>query len=118
MQKLAVIALVCLGLSGCLFSEGPWPVEGTGGFAEYLPITDKQLQDLADRMAALRQRGAEKYAAGAFAEASLLLTRCRRELAAGIVSDANTDIAQLERDIDAMEATLGRKHGEADRHMS
>jgi exo-beta-1,3-glucanase (GH17 family) len=118
MQKFAVIALACLGLSGCVFSEGPWPIEGTGGFAEYLPITDKQLQALADRLDALRRRGAEKYAAGAFAEAWLLLTRCRRELAAGIVSDANTDIVQLERDIEAIEATLGRKSGEADRHMS
>ncbi len=118
MQKLAVIALVCLCLSGCVFSEGPWPAVGTGGFAEYLPITDKQLQKLDDRLEALRGRGAEKYAAGAFAAASLRLTRSRRELAAGLVMDANADIARLEGDLDAIEATLGRLHGEADRNTS
>lgn len=94
-----------------MFSEGPWPSEGAGGFAEYLPITDKQLQDISDRLDALRDRGAPKYAAAAYAEASLLLTRCRREVAAGLMADANADIARLEQKVDALEATLGREPG-------
>ncbi len=109
MHKLVVIVVSCLGLSGCFFSEGPWPAEGTGGFAEYLPITDKRLQVLSDRLEALRERGAMRYAAAGFAEANLLLTRCRRELAAGLTVDASADIDRLERQVDALEATLGRK---------
>ncbi len=107
MRKIAGM-LACLGLSGCFFSEGPWPVEGAGGFAEYLPITDKQLENLSNRLEALRARGAERYAAAAFAEASLLLTRSRREVAAGLMLDANRDIERLEGQVEAMEANLGR----------
>ena len=111
MHKMVVVLATCLGLSGCMFSEGPWPSEGAGGFAEYLPITDKQLQDLSDRLDALRDRGARKYAAAAYAEASLLLTRCRREVVAGLMADANADIARLEQKVDALEAMLGREPG-------
>jgi hypothetical protein len=98
-----------LGLSGCFFSEGPWPTEGTGGFAEYLPITDNQLQALNDRLEATRLRGAETYDAAAYNEASTQLVRCRRELAAGLVLDANSDIAELERNIDAIEKATERR---------
>ena len=118
MHKIVVVVVTCLGLSGCYFSEGPWPSEGAGGFAEYLPITDKQLQDLSDRLDALRERGAPKFDAAAYAEASLLLTRCRRELAAGLVADANADIARLEQQVAALEGTLGRKRPDPDRSQS
>ena len=109
MRKILVVVVACVSLSGCLFSEGPWPTEGTGGFAEYMPITDKQLQDLDNRLESARQRGAMKYDAAAYADASLLLTRSRRELAAGLVVDANADIAELERKVGAIEARLGRR---------
>ncbi|RBP16094.1 hypothetical protein DFR50_10656 [Roseiarcus fermentans] len=118
MHKFVVIFVSCLGLSGCFFSEGPWPSEGAGGFAEYLPIQDKQLQDLSDRLDALRQRGAPKYDAAAYADASLLLTRCRREMAAGLTADASADIARLERQIDALEAAVRRKRPDTDRTLS
>lgn len=117
MYKIVVIVVASVSLSGCFFSEGPWPTEGAGGFAEYLPITDKQLQDLDNRLEAARQGGAMKYDAGAYADASLLLTRCRRELAAGLVVDANADIARLEREVDAIEA-LGKRGAATARDLS
>jgi len=107
MHRSGLIVVLCLGLSGCLFAEGPWPSEGQGGFAEYLPITDRQLQDLSDRLDALRERGAPTYASAAYAEASLLLTRCRREVAAGLTVDANADIARLAQQVEALETKLG-----------
>jgi hypothetical protein len=118
MHKLVVIVVSCLGLSGCAFNEGPWPLEGTGGFAEYLPIPDRQLQDLSDRLDSARERGATRYAASAYAEAELLLTRSRRELAAGLTADANADIARLEDKVDAIDATLGRRRTTTTRDVS
>ena len=112
-----MIIVACTGLSGC-FSEGPWPAAGAGGLAEYMPITDKQLQDVYDRLEAARNRGAEKYDAAAFAAAELLLTRSRRELAAGLVVDANADIARLEEAVDAIEASLSRKRVEISRVLT
>lgn len=109
MYRSGLIVVLCLGLSGCLLSEGPWPTEGQGGFAEYLPITDRQLQDLRDRLNALRERGAPKYDAAAYAEASMLLTRSRREAAAGLAVDANADISRLEQQVEALETKLGQR---------
>jgi outer membrane murein-binding lipoprotein Lpp len=117
MRKLVAIVVACFSLSGC-FSEGPWPTAGTGGFAEYMPITDKQIQDLDERLQEAGQRGATKFDAGAYAEASTLLTRSRRELAAGLVLDANADIARLEREVEAIEARLGRTGAESSRDLS
>ena len=117
MRELVAIVAACVSLSGC-FSEGPWPRAGTGGFAEYMPITDKQLQDLDERLQRARQHGATKFDAAAYAEASTLLTRSRRELAAGLVLDANADIARLEREVEAIEARLATKGAEASRDLS
>jgi len=118
MHRSGLIVVLCLGLSGCLSGEGPWPSEGRGGFAEFLPITDRQLQDLSDRLDALRQRGAPTYDAAAYAEASLLLTRSRREVAAGLTVDANADISRLERQVEALETKLGQRRPGPDGGLS
>jgi hypothetical protein len=111
LKELAVIVVSC-ALAGCALKSEPWPAAGTGGFAEWTPINDVRLQALDDRLEAARARGAETYAAGAYgayADAMLLFTRCRRELAAGLTADGNADLARLEQQVAAIEATLSPK---------
>ena len=106
-QRVAVAVAVCFSLSACFFNEGPWPAEGTGGLAEYLPITNQRLEDLNDRLEVARNHNAAKYAAAAFGDASILMARCRREFAAGLYLDAQADMDQLQREVDEVERTLG-----------
>jgi len=108
MKKSAACLALCLTLSGCFFDEGPYPEVGQGGFAEWGPIEDTRARALQQRLEAAQRRGAEVYEAAAYADASLLLTRCRRELAAGLMIDARTDLDRLERQITAMDAALER----------
>jgi hypothetical protein len=108
MRKSAICLALCLTLSGCFYDEGPYPEVGQGGFAEWQAIENPRARALQDRLEAAQRRGAERYAAAAFADASLLLTRCRRELAGGLMIDARTDLDRLERQIAAMEAALER----------
>lgn len=111
MRKMLMSLLSCLALSGCFYDEAPYPSEGAGGFAEWDSIPNHRARSLHDRMAYLRQRGAATYEAGALAEAELLLTRCRRELAAGLYLDADASMDRLERQLAAMEARLARRAG-------
>ncbi len=104
-----VIVVSCLGLSGCSSAKAPG-LRRDGRFRG-IHADHRQAASGSQRppRAACAQRGAPKYDAAAYADAELLLTRSRRELAAGLVVDANADIARLERQVDAIEATLGRK---------
>ena len=108
MKKVAGCLALCLTLSGCFFNEGPYPELGRGGFAEWRPIEDSRAFALQQRLDAAKSRGAEIYQAAAYADATLLLTRCRRELQAGLTIDAEADLNQLESQIVVMDASLAR----------
>lgn len=108
LKELAVILVSC-ALASCVANSDPWPAAGTGGFAEWGPIYDVRLQALNDRLEAARAHGAETYAAAAYADAMLLLTRCRRELAAELTVDGDADLARLEQQVAAIEAALSPK---------
>ena len=69
----------------------PWPIEGTGGFAERhsssSPVPSQELIDLADRLNYAIERGARTSYAAQTAEAELQLTRAQRTWDAGFVAD-------------------------------
>lgn len=108
MTRCLLVLICCVGLSGCAAFTQPWPGNGTGGFAEWRPIYDSHASDLDQRLEAARDHGAERFAAGAFADAELLLTRCRRELEAGLSLDAGADLDRLEVETAKIEAVLAR----------
>ena len=108
MMKFAACLTLCLTLSGCFYDEAAYPEVGHGGFAEWRPIGDARALALQERLVAAQRRGAELYQAAAYADAALLLTRCRRELVAGLTIDANADLDRLEQQIIAMDAALAR----------
>ena len=108
MKKSAACLALCLTLSGCFFDEAPYPEAGQGGYAEWGPIENSRALALQQRLQSAQRRGAELYTASAYADASLLLTRCRRELAAGLTIDARVDLDRLERQIVDMDAALER----------
>ena len=85
-MRILILAFACAStLSGCAaLTAAPWPTEGTGGFAELLPIDDDRIEALRDRVESFRERGAATAAAAEFASADLLLVRVRREVAAGV----------------------------------
>ena len=98
-MRILILAFACAStLSGCAaLTAAPWPTEGTGGFAELLPIDDDRIEALRDRVESFRERGAATAAAAEFASADLLLVRVRREVAAGLLIDADSDVTELER---------------------
>ena len=108
MKKIAACLVFCLTLSGCFYDESAYPDVGHGGFAEWRPIGNSRALAMQQRLEVAQMRGAELYEAAAYADAALLLTRCRRELAAGLTIDANADLDRLERQIDALDAALAR----------
>lgn len=108
MKRIAATLALGLTLSGCFYDEAPYPATGHGGFAEWQAIEDPRARAAQDRLEAAQRRGAERYDASAYADASLLLTRCRRELAAGLMIDASADLERLDRQIAAIDAALER----------
>jgi hypothetical protein len=109
MKKLALPLLCACALSGCaLLKAEPWPKAGSGGLAEFMPITDDQVEALSERLELLRRRDAGTFAASDFAEAETKLTRIRRELAGELFADGNQDMESLEALIASIERKLAR----------
>ena len=112
-----MILVSCATLAGFVTNSDPWPSAGTGGFAEWGPIYDVRLQALNDRLEAARSRGAETYAA------AHMRTRCFSSSVAGaswlqeLTIEAGSDLARLEQQVAAIEATLSLK-GVANRRLS
>jgi hypothetical protein len=102
MPRLAILLLVASLAGGC----ATWPEPGTGGFAERRPVEDPGLQGLTARYEGLRQRGAERWAAGLADEARLLLIRAQRNHQAGLDDDLAEDQRRLARVLDAIEPHL------------
>lgn len=93
----------------------PWPIEGTGGFAERHSSISPELSNLADRLNYAIERGARTYYAAQTAEAELQLTRAQRTWDAGFVEDYSKNYQLLEvlvRDVEAhtgISAKVSRK---------
>ncbi|WP_284179831.1 hypothetical protein [Rhabdaerophilum sp. SD176] len=102
MPRLAILVLIAGLAGGC----ATWPEPGTGGFAERRPVEDPGLQGLTMRYETLRQRGAERWAAGLADEARLLLIRAQRNHQAGLADDLAEDQRRLARVLDTIEPHL------------
>ena len=81
-----------------------WPEDGRGGYAERRPIADPRLAELAQRFAHQREKGADRFAAGAVHEAQLLFIRAQRNHVAGFEDDVSRDLEGLR----ALLATIDR----------
>ncbi len=82
----------------------PWPIEGTGGFAERRSSVSPELSDLANRLKYAIEQGARTSYAAQTAEAELQLTRAQRTWDAGFIEDYTKNYQILEvlvRDIES-----------------
>jgi hypothetical protein len=108
-KKFALALICCAATSGCVTNFESWPSAGTGGFAEWEQMSNPRVEALDAQLRQARLNGAETFAAGAYADAELLLTRCRRELAGGLQIDADADLDRLQIDVTEMNASLGKR---------
>ncbi|MDB5568961.1 MAG: hypothetical protein JWN93_144 [Hyphomicrobiales bacterium] len=107
--------VICLLLAqgGCAILERRWPDAGTGGFGEYYATPDPRAHALGERLADLEARQARTYAAAEFDEASMLMVRIRREVAADHPEDAAENMDKLEIILERMQRRMARGRGRA-----
>lgn len=107
---LGMVALfLCAGLVGCV----PWPEYGTGGLAERQETSSPEVIELEGRYQALVDAGGMRVAAGRMIETNLLLTRARREFAAGMTEDGLQSAAQVDRLLLMLERDIRPARGKA-----
>ena len=108
-QFIAITAVLAFGLlnAGCT----PWPIEGTGGFAERhsstSPLPSPELTNLSDRLNSAIKRGARTSYAAQTAEAELQLTRAQRTWDAGFIEDYIKDYQLLDVLVQDIESHIG-----------
>jgi hypothetical protein len=93
-------------LAGCALFDRRWPEAGGGGFGELEDVVDPRAQAFEARLPEFDARGARRFAAGEYDEASLLFTRVRRELVAGHEEDAGLNMDRLDELIARIENRL------------
>lgn len=103
LRRFILVIAGCAMLAGC-----GWPPAGLGGFAEHRLIEEPGILAYDQRIGALKERGAEHYAAAELLEAELLLNRVKRESRGGLLEDAHRNAGRLHIRLSAMEARLPR----------
>jgi len=88
-------------LAGCS-NWGHWPIEGTGGYGELLPVQDGRLQAQMIAVERFRLAGAARAAAAHLQQADVLVVRTRRELLAGLWEDSVLDMDRIDVELRAM----------------
>ncbi len=106
----------CIAIFLCSFNAActPWPIEGTGGFAERHSSVSPELSNLADRLNYAIRRGARTSYAAQTAEAELQLIRAQRTWDAGFIEDYSKNYQLLEvlvRDVEAHTGVLAKVPG-------
>lgn len=107
-MMLPVIVVSLFALSGCgspaaraigMGNWGYWPPEGSGGYGEMLHVDDARLAEQIEVTEILRLRGAARFAAANLYEADSLIMRAKRELHAGLWTDAVIDMDKIEEQL-------------------
>lgn len=104
--RAAVALCAAISLSGCALLQKSWPPEGGGQFGELFETEDVRARAMEERLAGFESRGARTFAAGDFDEAATLFIRVKRQIAAGLVLDAEDDMDRLEPILARVEARL------------
>lgn len=104
--RVAALLAAALALSGCALLQKSWPPPGGGQFGELFETEDERARAIEARMTAFDERGARRYAAGDFDEASTLLIRVKRQVAAGLILDAEDDMDRMEPILTRIETRL------------